>query len=160
MKYIFAIICLGASLNTHAFIFTLDQLLASLVGYTEVPNQMYRLVTIPAITGQWRVTIPGLQCTEYYNFQEGGTFLVDSAAERSSGIFMYALRAQTDRRLPVLQLQVLYENGMPDCADHHLDFTGNISTYFVKWVSPTEIKLCADANGEKCSIPRLKKLLP
>ena len=117
--------------------------------------------TRPEILGLWGMDIPqNKKCVEYYNFRNGNEVVVNSAQEWSIGQFDYQPSPDnTLTKLPTLMIQVNYENNATDCSGNTVDQAGELSQYFVKWNSPTQINFCATEQGKDC-FATLKRVLP
>ena len=120
-----------------------------------------KITTRPEILGLWGMDIPqNKKCVEYYNFRNGNEVVVNSAQEWSIGQFDYQPSPDnTLTKLPTLMIQVNYENNATDCSGNTVDQAGELSQYFVKWNSPTQINFCATEQGKDC-FATLKRVLP
>lgn len=117
------------------------------------------VVNRPIIAGLWAMSIPGVQCTEYYNFLENGSFVVKSAEEWSSGIYGYQPAELGETTLPIIAMRIQYDNLKKDCSGHITDQRGEEFQHYVKWQTASNIAFCDAADGKKC-FATLKKILP
>ncbi len=119
------------------------------------------LVSRPLIAGLWGMTIPNVSCVEYYNFKENGQFVVKSAGEWSLGKYVYQLpdMEAMSKSLPQLTMGILYDSNAMDCSGNQVNQTGEVQQEFVKWVSPSHIQFCSNADGKQCLL-NLHKVLP
>jgi hypothetical protein len=126
-----------------------------------VPKNDIEVVNRPLIAGLWGMTIPNVNCIEYYNFKENGEFLVKSAGEWSMGKYAYQLPNVEDMAtaLPQLTMGVLYDSNDADCSGNKVNQTGEVQQQYVKWISPSRIKFCATTDGQQCPL-ELEKILP
>lgn len=123
------------------------------------PEGKVDIVNRPVIAGLWAMTIPGIHCTEYYNFLENGNFVVKSAEEWSAGIYGYQLAEQGDTTPPIIALRIQYDNLKKDCSGNVSDQRGEEFQHYVKWLTESNIAFCDAADGKKC-FATLKKILP
>ena len=119
------------------------------------------LVGRPLIAGLWGMKIPNVTCIEYYNFKENGQFVVKSAGEWSLGKYVYQLpeMEEMSKSLPQLTMGILYDSNAMDCSGNQVNQTGEVQQEFVKWVSPSHIQFCSNADGKQCLLD-LHKVLP
>ena len=119
----------------------------------------------PEILGLWGMQIPNQkqkknQCTEYYNFRGDNEVVINSAKEWSTGIYDYRPSPDNTRSvLPVLIMQVVYDNNELDCSGQQEDQSKEISQFFVKWNTPNSIEFCLTEKGEQCLVS-LNRVLP
>lgn len=119
----------------------------------------------PEILGLWGMQIPDqkqkkTQCTEFYNFRGDNEVVINSAAEWSTGIYDYRPSPDNTRSvLPVLIMQVVYDNNELDCSGQQEDQSKEISQFFVKWNTPNSIEFCLTEKGEQCLVS-LDRVLP
>ena len=113
----------------------------------------------PIITGQWAMTVPGINCTEYYNFLENGNFVVKSADEWTAGVYGYQPAEQGENTAPVIAMRVQYDNLKKDCAGRMDDARGQEFQHYVTWLNDSSMAFCATAEGKQC-FATLKKILP
>lgn len=120
-----------------------------------------RISTRPEILGLWGMEMPNnKKCVEYYNFRGGNQVVVNSAKEWSTGIFEYQPSPDnTLSTLPILIMQVNYENNEVDCSGNKIDQAGEVSQYFVQWKTANQINFCANELGKDC-FATLRRVLP
>lgn len=135
--------------------------LDSFLGSKTPPKNDVEVVNRPLIAGLWGMTIPNVSCIEYYNFKENGQFVVKSAGEWSLGKYVYQLPEMEAMAttLPQLTLGILYDSDDADCSGNKINQTGEVQQEYVKWVSSSQIKFCATADGQQCPLV-LNKVLP
>ena len=114
--------------------------------------------TRPEIMGLWGMQFANHQCVEYYNFRGKNEVVIKSGDEWSYGLYDYQPSEDHKERLPVLLLQIKYDNNQKDCSGSNQDQTGEVSQYFVKWENDHSINFCATEKGEKCFA--LRRILP
>lgn len=117
------------------------------------------MVPRPLIAGLWGMAIPGSQCVEYYNFMENGEVVIKSAGEWTYGDYEYSLPETADSGLPILRMQIRYDNLQSDCSGNAVDQIGEIQQNYVKWTDKANIQFCGSADGAQCAVT-LKKVLP
>ncbi len=120
-----------------------------------------RISTRPEILGLWGMEIPeNKKCIEYYNFRGSNEVVVNSAKERSVGLFDYQPSPDnTLEKPPALIMQIRYENNETDCSGRKEDQTGDVSQYYVKWINKNTMSFCASDKGDQC-FATLRKVLP
>ncbi len=119
-----------------------------------------RIMTRPEIVGLWGMEIPNnKKCIEYYNFKSNNDVFIKSGQEWSTGVYDYQASKDAAVQLPVLMLQVKYDNNETDCSGYKQDQSGEISQYFVQWKNPTTINFCNNEKAGKC-FATLRRVLP
>lgn len=126
-----------------------------------IQENILSLSSRPEILGLWSMEIPSQKkCTEYYNFRGGNEVVVNSAKEWSTGVYDYRPSPDnTKSTLPMLIVQVVYDNNEIDCSGNQQDQSNEINQFFVKWNSPNSIEFCTTDKGEKCLVS-LNRVLP
>lgn len=127
-----------------------------------VENENTVRVTIrPEIIGLWGMQLPNNNtCIEYYNFKGANELVVNSGKEWSTGIYDYQPAPDnTMKKLPVMAMQIKYDNDEIDCSGVQQDQAGEISQFYVKWNSPNSISFCGTETGEQCVVD-LHRVLP
>lgn len=124
-------------------------------------ENMIRVISRPEIMGLWGMQLPNNNtCIEYYNFKGGNELVVNSGKEWSTGIYEYQPAPDnTMSRLPVMAMQIKYDNDEIDCSGLQQDQSGEVSQFFVKWNNPNSISFCGTATGEQCVVD-LHRVLP
>lgn len=126
----------------------------------DIPNHRIKVNLRPQILGLWGMDIPqDRQCIEYYNFKSNNQLLIYSRTERSQAIYDYQLQPDDQTLLPMLLLQVKYDNNQLDCSGQQIDQSGEISQYFVKWINANTIDFCSNEQGDTC-FATLRRILP
>src|SRR5690606_5997234 len=110
----------------------------------EIPNT-FTVKTRPEIVGLWGMEIPNnKKCIEYYNFKGNNNVLIKNGDAWTSGLYDYQTTQDPSQKIPVLILQVRYENNETECSGNQVDQCGEMSHYFVKWQNPSTINCCAN----------------
>ncbi|KAA8734771.1 hypothetical protein F4V57_03135 [Acinetobacter qingfengensis] len=118
------------------------------------------IINRPEIVGLWGMDIPNnKQCVEYYNFRGNNEVVVKSAQEWSIGQYQYQAPNNRAEVLPMLIMQIKYDNNEKDCSGIQEDQTGQIQQFFVKWINPQKIEFCGTEKGQQC-FAILNKQLP
>lgn len=130
----------------------------------QVQRSQENIMTVnsrPEIIGLWGMEIQNQkQCTEYYNFRGSNEVVINSAKEWSTGLYDYRPSPDnTHTTLPVLIIQVVYDNNEIDCSGNKQDQSKEINQFFVKWNSPNNIEFCMTEKGEHCLVT-LNRVLP
>ena len=119
-----------------------------------------RAISRPEIMGLWGMEIANnKKCVEYYNFRGMSEVVIKSNQEWSYGLYGYLPSEDHKEHLPVLALQIKYDNNQMDCSGQTVDQTGEVSQYFVKWENDHTINFCANEKGDKC-FATLRRVLP
>lgn len=114
----------------------------------------------PLIAGLWAMPIPNKSCIEYYNFMEDGRFLIKSAREWTTGTYEYVLPALGDTTLPLLTMNIRYDNNEVDCSGNQVNQSNEVQRQFIRWdQSKRQIEFCGTPEGEECLLA-LKRVLP
>ncbi|MDQ8935993.1 hypothetical protein [Acinetobacter rudis] len=155
-------------MNKVSLLIVLSVLVAPTVFATKTANKTVaanentvHVITRPEIMGLWGMQLPNNNtCIEYYNFKAGNEMVVNSGKEWSTGIYDYQPAPDnTMTKLPVMAMQIKYDNDEMDCSGVQQDQSGEISQFFVKWNSPNSISFCGTATGEQCVVD-LHRVLP
>lgn len=117
------------------------------------------IVSRPQVTGLWAMTIPGAQCTEYYNFMEKGDVVVKSGAEWTYGKYIYQVPPVAEPGFPVLAMRIQYDNLQTDCSGNAIDQRGEDQQQYVKWTGPASMAFCTTPDGAQC-FASLNRVLP
>lgn len=120
-----------------------------------------RVITRPEIMGLWGMQLPNNnKCIEYYNFKGANELVVNSGSEWSTGIYDYQPAPDnTMSKLPVMAMQIKYDNNSEDCSGVQEDQAGEVSQFFVKWNNANTISFCGTETGEQCVVT-LHRVLP
>lgn len=119
-----------------------------------------QVTTHSEIMGLWGMDIPNNhKCVEYYNFRSNNDVIIKSAQEWSNGLYDYQNSDDHKERLPILTLQIKYDNNAKDCSGIQEDQTGEVSQYFIKWSDQNTINFCTSEKGEQC-FATLHRVLP
>lgn len=119
-----------------------------------------RIVSRPLIAGLWVYRTPEMKCGEYYNFDEQGNFLIQSGAEWSRGNYTLDLPEQGEEGLPLLTLNIRYENNERDCSGQQVDQSNQAQHQYVRsLLGGRQVQFCADAAGVQC-LMGLQRILP
>jgi hypothetical protein len=125
----------------------------------EVDSSSINVINRPEIMGLWGMEVPNnKQCVEYYNFRANNEVIVNSALEWSVGQYQYHAPNNRAEVLPMLIMQIKYDNNQKDCSDTQEDQTGQVQQFFVKWNTPQQIEFCGTEKGQQCFATLNKKL--
>ncbi len=118
------------------------------------------VVSRPLIAGLWVYQTPEMRCGEYYNFDETGNFLIQSGAEWSRGNYTLDLPDAGEEGLPMLTLNIRYENNEMDCSGQQVDQSNQAQRQYVQWQADgRQIRFCGGADGSQC-LMTLRRILP
>lgn len=126
----------------------------------QISESKIEIITNSDLMGTWGMEIPSNKsCTEFYNFRSNNELIIKSAEEWSIAQYQYQPPNNRSELLPVLALQIKYDNNEKDCSGVQVDQTGELQQFFIKWIDNKKIQFCASNKGENC-FATLNKLLP
>ena len=125
----------------------------------ELPENKIVIVSRPQVSGLWAMTIPGAKCLEYYNFMENGDVVIKSDKEWTYGKYIYQVPTQPEPGLPVLVMQIKYDNLEADCSGNAVDQRGEQQQQYVKWTGASTMEFCGTQEGTQC-FAGLRRILP
>ena len=128
-------------------------------GSMEMPENKIVIVSRPQVSGLWGMTIPGAKCLEYYNFMENGDVVIKSDKEWTYGKYIYQVPTQPEPGLPVLVMQIKYDNLEADCSGNAVDQRGEQQQQYVKWTGTSSMEFCGTQEGTQC-FASLRRVLP
>lgn len=157
------LLCISLLLSASPLSFAETTAKAAPVGAEKstLAENTIRISTRPEILGLWGMQIPNnKKCVEYYNFRGGNEVVVNSGKEWSAGLYDYqASPDNTQEKLPVLIMQIKYENNEVDCSGRQENQAGEVSQYFVRWQNSNTINFCASEKADQC-FATLNRVLP
>ncbi|MGH8852999.1 MAG: hypothetical protein ACREWI_01850 [Telluria sp.] len=104
------------------------------------------------ILGIWKLSLPGLGCSEIYRFRGDGTTLVTSAAEVSESEFRIPDKPSA-KGYYRLEDRIVKDNGKKDCAGTIMK-AGTTATNFIRFhPSGALFLMCADETMNACIGP-------
>lgn len=152
-------ICLSISCALFSVLANAENTLPASPTTTQSVANSINVVSRPQIIGLWGMQLENnKQCVEYYNFRADNELIVKSAAEWSVGHYQYHAPNSRAEVLPLLVMQIRYDNNEKDCAGIKEDQTGQVQQFFVKWINAQQIEFCGTEKGQQCFAILNKKL--